>query len=347
MTRTPTEQPPVKPPKSIARWVAGVVGVCSGGATIYGMFADKHVAVVAFIGMIFAIVLLLVVRRGIQAVGRRDAKFYDLLVKGLILFVLVYFMALTVALFPALYKWLRDGESANRSTLTPSPTPAPVPTPSVSEQPLADLANVCKAPNQSCTVFVFDYLPIEIEGNELERFQTMHANRLDKGIRNDLREAGLLNEIDFRVVRCSAVKLTEALADRAIQTLKVPAIMWGSINKRGDGSFVSVSTISLLDNDLRQLGSREKFGNDITEVLDLPNSLKGNPLAMASLVVGDIHLKNGRPEFARKAFLHAKVLAAQVDEGDRADFLEALKKRLDKVEVQNPVALLQPIGATN
>ncbi len=346
MPRTPEEikPDPPKPPKSTARWVAGVVGVCSGGATIYGMFADKRVAILAFIGMIFAIALLLVVQRGIKAVGKRDAKFYDILVKVLILFAVLYFIALTAALFPYLLKWLTADSGRGPS---PGPAPAPSSTASVPEQPLANLADACKASNQSCTVFVFDYLPIEIQGNELEQFQTMQAHRLDKGIRNDLREAGLLNEIDFRVVRCSAVQLTEALAERAIRMLKVPAIMWGSINKRGDGTFVSVTTISLLDNDVRQLGSRESFGNDITQVLDLPNSLKGNPLAMASLVVGDIHLKNGRPEFARKAFLHARELAPQVDEGDRADFLAALNKRLQKLEVQSPVAQLQPIGASN
>jgi hypothetical protein len=346
MKRTPADPQPAQPPKSIARWVAGVVGVCSGAATIYGLFADKRVAIFAFIGMIFAIVLLVVVRRGIKAVEKKDAKFYDVLVKVLIVFVVLYFIALTAALFPYLLKWLTaepGGGPLPRST----PTPTPASTQSAPDQPLANLADACKVPSQSCTVFVFDYMPIQIEANELEQFQQVQAHRLDTGIRNDLRSAGILEGIDFRVVRCSAVKITDSLADQAMQTLKVPAIMWGSINKLRDGTFVSVNTISLLDNDVRQLGSREKFGDDITQVLDLRNSIKGNPLAMASLVVGDIHLKNGKPEFARKAFLHAKTVVAEMEAGDRGDLDTALDKRLKQLDAQSPAAGLLVLGANN
>jgi hypothetical protein len=76
----------------------------------------------AFIGMIIGIVLLVVVHRAIRAVSAHDATFYDFLVKGLIVFVLLYFMVLTAALFPFLYKWLTSsGPPVNPVAVTPTP----------------------------------------------------------------------------------------------------------------------------------------------------------------------------------------------------------------------------------
>jgi hypothetical protein len=91
MTRSSSDSQQAKPPKSIARWVAGVVAVFSGAATIYGLFSDKRVAVFAFIGMIIAITLLLVVQRAIRAMSAQNATFYDLLVKALIIFVALFY----------------------------------------------------------------------------------------------------------------------------------------------------------------------------------------------------------------------------------------------------------------
>ncbi|SRR6266498_1446316 len=122
MTRRPADPHQAKPPKSIARWVAGVVAVCSSAATIYGLFSDKRVAVFGFIGMIIGIVLLVVVQRAIRAVSAHDATFYDFLVKGLIVFVLLYFMVLTAALFPFLIKWLTSsGPPVNPVVVAPTP----------------------------------------------------------------------------------------------------------------------------------------------------------------------------------------------------------------------------------
>src|SRR6266498_2957270 len=104
MTRRPADPHQAKPPKSIARWVAGVVAVCG------------------FIGMIIGIVLLVVVQRAIRAVSAHDATFYDFLVKGLIVFVLLYFMVLTAALFPFLIKWLTSsGPPVNPVVVAPTP----------------------------------------------------------------------------------------------------------------------------------------------------------------------------------------------------------------------------------
>jgi len=189
MTNTPVDPHPTKPPKSIARWIAGVVAVCSGAATIYGLFSDKRVAVFAFIGMIIAIVLLLVVQRAIRAVSAQNATFYDLLVKGLVVFVLLYFMALTAALFPFLYKWLTNSNSAQ-------PVNPPIPTPITGEdkrgpggptpqQDFANLKDACKPETQDCTVFVFDYLHEQIGGDELEAFQNYQL-RASAGLDSDV-----------------------------------------------------------------------------------------------------------------------------------------------------------------
>jgi hypothetical protein len=344
MKRIPADPQSAKPPKSIARWVAGVVGVCSGAATIYGLFADKRVAIFAFIGMIFAMLLLLVVQRAIRAVSAKDARFYDLVVKIVIGFVVLYFIALTAALFPFLLKWLTADSGSG-----PKNPPTPTPTQSSAEPSLASVTEACKPPADECTVFLFDYLATKIEGDEFQNFQNIQADRLDKGIRNHLGSYGLLGKIDFHVARCSAAKIPEAaFAGRAIKALKVPAIVWGSIEKLPDSKFLSTTRITWIDDRVRQIGgTRNDLGVDLSQLLNLPSEIKGNPVAIASLIVGDVHLKAGRPEFARKAFLHAKELAPQVDDGDRVDFLAALNHRLQQLDAQNPVASLEPIGGSN
>jgi len=69
----------------------------------------------SFIGMVFALVLLVVVHRAIQTVSRATAGFYDWLVKGLIVFVLLYFMLLATVLFPKLVWWLTNGSEPRKS----------------------------------------------------------------------------------------------------------------------------------------------------------------------------------------------------------------------------------------
>ncbi|MEN3370537.1 MAG: hypothetical protein V7609_2680 [Verrucomicrobiota bacterium] len=340
MPRTPVDIKPAKPPKSIARWVAGVVGVCSGAATIYGLFSNKRIIIPAFIGMIFAMVLLLVVQRAIRAVSAKDAKFYDLVVKIVIGFVVLYFIVLTAALFPFLLKWLTaDSEQIQHSSATPSATQ------SSAEPSLARVTEACQSPAEQCTVFLFDYLNAQLAEDEFQGFQIIQVDRLNKGIRAHLASADLLKGIDFRVARCSATKIKEtSVADRTIKAMKAPAIMWGVIQKLPDNKLVSTTFITWIDDQVRQIGgTRNELGVDLTQVLEI----KGSVLAMASFIVGNVHMKAGKPEFARKAFLHAKELAVQVDEGDRLDFLTALNHRLQQLDAQNPVASLQPIGGGN
>lgn len=104
----------------------------SGGATIYGLFSDKRVAVLAFIGMVFALVVLFVVSKAAKDVAEKESKFYDVVVKALVSFIVVYFIAITISLFPALHDWLT---SAPHSTNTQSVATNP-------RKPTNDAANV-------------------------------------------------------------------------------------------------------------------------------------------------------------------------------------------------------------
>lgn len=100
-------QPPTKPPAVIAKWVAGVLCVLSTAGTIYGLFTDKRIAILAFIGMVFAMVLLLIVARAARAMAEnKSVLFYDTLVKIFVSFVVLYFIVLSCALFPSLYRFL-------------------------------------------------------------------------------------------------------------------------------------------------------------------------------------------------------------------------------------------------
>lgn len=100
-----------KPAQIIAKWVAGIVAICSGGATVYGLFSDKKVTILAFMGMVFALILLFVVQRAAKDVNRRAAKFYGGLVKILVAFVVLYFIVLSASIFPALRAWLINSPS--------------------------------------------------------------------------------------------------------------------------------------------------------------------------------------------------------------------------------------------
>lgn len=104
-----------KPPLPIAKWVAGVTAVSSAAATIYGLYADKRIAILAFLGMVFGIVLLALVARAADAIAKGvHSLFWDILIKILVCFIMVYFMVLASVLFMPLYKWLtHDAGAAN------------------------------------------------------------------------------------------------------------------------------------------------------------------------------------------------------------------------------------------
>jgi hypothetical protein len=89
-------------PRRIAKWVAGVVCVCTAATTIYGLNKNPKIAILGFVGMVFAIILLLVVARATAQVGQPNAPFFDLLVRILVVFVLLYFMVFSVFLLTKL-----------------------------------------------------------------------------------------------------------------------------------------------------------------------------------------------------------------------------------------------------
>lgn len=209
------------------------------------------------------------------------------------------------------------------------------------------LGELCKVESGSCTLFLFDYLHDHISGDELDAFHNFQTDRLDKGIRNYLSSRNLLEGLNFRVKRCSATAVKDASrATQAATVLKVPAVLWGFI-KRADNKLISATTITVLDGQPMNLGTREVLGNDVTELIGLDRPVMGTPLAMAALVVGDIHLKQGRADLARRAFLDALELAKELDPRDKVEFMQAVNVRLQRLESSNPAAGLTPIGDTS
>ena len=215
------------------------------------------------------------------------------------------------------------------------------------EPPVEPMGELCKVESGSCTLFLFDYLHDQISGDELKAFHNFQTDRLDKGIRNYLSSRNLLEGLSFHVKRCSATAVEDSSrATQAATLLKVPAVLWGFI-KRADNKLISATTITVLDGQPMNLGTREVLGNDVTELIGLDRPVMGTPLAMAALVVGDIHLRQGRADLARRAFLDALELAKELDPRDKVEFMQAVNSRLRRLESSNPAAGLTPIGETS
>ena len=213
--------------------------------------------------------------------------------------------------------------------------------------PLSSLGQLCQAENEGCTLFLFDYLNNDISGDELQAFHNFQAYRLDKAIRDYLSARNLLEGLDFHVQRCATASVKDAsLASQAATVLKVPAVMWGFI-KRSDNKLISATTFTVLDRQTMSLNTREVLGGDVTELMGVDRPVKGTPLAIATLMIGDVHLKLARPDLARRAYLHAGELAAEVEPRDQADFLKAVNARLQRLNASNPAATLTPIGGTH
>lgn len=111
----------------LQRAIAGVVAFATAAATIYGLYEDKRIAILGFVGMVFAAILVVAVQRAIQEFGAPNQRFYDLIVKILAGFVVAYFIVLAIALGPALYCYLtgRCG-GAPQPPLPPAPNLEPV-----------------------------------------------------------------------------------------------------------------------------------------------------------------------------------------------------------------------------
>src|SRR5215831_17124245 len=77
MLRLPNAGEQPSAPSQIARWIAGVVAVITGATTVYGLLADQQLAVRAFVGMIAAVLILLVVNHAITLQRRAGTVFDD------------------------------------------------------------------------------------------------------------------------------------------------------------------------------------------------------------------------------------------------------------------------------
>jgi hypothetical protein len=96
-------QPGVAAPRKGQKLVAFTIAIATAGSTVLGIYnGDKRLAVLGFVGMVFATILTLAIQNAIHAFGRPNQRFYDILVKVLVAFVVLYFMAFCVALFSQL-----------------------------------------------------------------------------------------------------------------------------------------------------------------------------------------------------------------------------------------------------
>jgi hypothetical protein len=112
-------------PQRLKMWVGGVTVVATGAASVYGLFANGRVATFAFIGMVAAIILLLVVQRAIklsESNKEKDSEWWDLIAKLLVGFVLLYLAVLLVFLFPVVYRMMAaSGEDTPHSGANQKP----------------------------------------------------------------------------------------------------------------------------------------------------------------------------------------------------------------------------------
>jgi hypothetical protein len=215
------------------------------------------------------------------------------------------------------------------------------PAPNTEETP--PLAELCPPEPGACNVFLFDYLHQQIEGGELQTFHNIQTDRLDKGIRNHLMARNLLEDINFRVKRCTTPIQNADAAREAARQLNVPAVMWGFL-RRSDNKLVSTTTITVAGSDSMHVWAREELGDDVTELIGLYRPVAGAPLAIATLLMGDIYRDKGRMDLARRAYRHALELSGEIQPRDRPDYLRIVNIRLQEVEARNPAAGLAPMG---
>jgi hypothetical protein len=116
-------------PRSVTRWVAGVVAVATGASTVYGLFASPQIAIGSLLAMTVAGMVLLVVHRAAVAVNKKKAQFYDYLAMVLTGFTVLYVMWLLISLQPLIIKIFTGGggpviSATNPATASTSTTAA-------------------------------------------------------------------------------------------------------------------------------------------------------------------------------------------------------------------------------
>lgn len=79
-------------------WVAGVASLMAASATIFGLFKDTRTVVLAFLGMVLAVAILLVVSTAAKEVDDKPSRFHDDLLKALAAFAVFYIVLVVLAL---------------------------------------------------------------------------------------------------------------------------------------------------------------------------------------------------------------------------------------------------------
>ena len=105
--------------KDLGKWVGLVSTVASAGAAALAAYKGHiGLAILACGGVIFGIVLLSLLGRVVEEAKTSQSKFWDILVKLLTAFVLLYFIALAAIIFPDIVKIVRKDLNSAEGTTT-------------------------------------------------------------------------------------------------------------------------------------------------------------------------------------------------------------------------------------
>lgn len=95
-------------PKRLRGWLALVPAVAGVATLVLSRLGDGSNAVLGIVGIGFAVIFLVAVARAAEETARGSGKFWDHVVRAMVLFVLLYVALLAIFVFPDLYRQLRD-----------------------------------------------------------------------------------------------------------------------------------------------------------------------------------------------------------------------------------------------
>ncbi len=226
--------------------------------------------------------------------------------------------------------------SFQRDALISAGEPDPPDPDAVSEEQLV----VCSQQREDATVFLFDYIDTDVDPNELRIFLDMNHDRLRSSLLHQLGPRRMLEEISFRVVRCSKAEIySEDRAQQAAQLLKVPVVFWGHLQKDQNG-LRSLLVMTCAEDPPVTHHMPESIGQDVTGVLGLRDSLGSEAVAVAALIVGDAHARAHRFETALRAYT-----VAEENAGEFSELVPVIKARIEQTLSQVPAAGLAPLGS--
>jgi hypothetical protein len=164
-----------------------------------------------------------------------------------------------------------------------------------------------EAQQGSVTIFLFDFKSPDIPQDKLHKFLDILTFKLNNGIRETLRNKGLLGKTNFVVKWCSGYPVSEQnSAVNNGKKLNSSGVMWGIIDQ-STGQLKSSTKLTILtDKPLTDL-SNIVFERDVKELVD--NSY----IAFCAYILGKVYLHQRDMTLARRSFLYARELKSLPD----------------------------------